>query len=45
MNGEGAREADTTGLAFDRSSSHVQGTSGKILYPMGQPPEFRNTRG
>ena len=42
----GARETDRAdGLAFDRSSSHVQGTRGKMLCHTGQPPEFSNAGG
>lgn len=44
--GGGGREADRAeGLAFDRSSSHVQGTSDKTLCHMGQPPEPSNKGG
>ena len=46
MKGGGTRETHREeGLAFDRSSSHVQGMRGKMLCHTGQPPEFSNTGG
>jgi len=46
MKGCGARGVERVeGLAFDCSSSHVQGTSGKMLCHVGQPPEFSNKGG